>query len=166
MIFCYHVNRFLTFSLLLKYLPTKEKIVKKFKQTNKQKQFKTTCRPPPPPDGQCRFLLEVKQMPQWLVSSEVLTTHKVWGEVLFDHFQFCSILSDIRSYKLKWLIEVLKMFKRLSAWKVLQNKVFINQEQSVLTKQGVYKRSMSPHVLFHSTTLNLTLSKTSTCAFS
>ena len=48
MIFCYHVNRFLTFSLLLKYLPTKEKIVKKFKQTNKQKQFKTTCRPPPP----------------------------------------------------------------------------------------------------------------------
>ena len=70
------------------------------------------------------------------------------GKVVFDHFQFCSILSDIRSYKLKWLIEVLKMFKSLSAWKVLQNKVFINQEQSVLTKQGVYKRSMSPHVFF------------------
>ena len=29
------------------------------------------------PDAQCRFLLEVKQMPQKVVSSEVLTTHKV-----------------------------------------------------------------------------------------
>ena len=43
---------------------------------------------------------------QFLVQSppppEVLTTHKVWGEVLFDHFQFCSILSNIgfKSYKL------------------------------------------------------------------
>ena len=34
-----------------------------------------------PPDAQCRFLLEVKQMPQWVVSSEVLTTHKVWRYV-------------------------------------------------------------------------------------
>ena len=73
MIFYYHVNGFWTFSLLSKYLPTKtpifkEKIVKKM-------QFLS-----PPPDGQCRFLLEVKQMPQWLVSSEVLTTHKVWGK--------------------------------------------------------------------------------------
>ena len=42
-------------------------------------------------------------------------------------------------YKPKWLIEVLKMFKRLSAWIALQNKVFINQEQSVLAKQGVQK---------------------------
>ena len=51
-----------------------------------------------PPDAQCRFLLEVKQMSQWVVSSEELTTHKVSGKVLFDHFQFCSIiLSDIRS---------------------------------------------------------------------
>ena len=47
-----------------------------------------------PPDAQCRFLLEAKQMPLWVVSSEVLTTHKVWGKVLFDLFQFCSILSD------------------------------------------------------------------------
>ena len=29
--------------------------------------------------------------------SEVLTTHKVWGKILFEHFQFCSILSDIPS---------------------------------------------------------------------
>ena len=42
-------------------------------------------------------------------------------------------------YKPKWLIEVLKMFKSLSAWIVLQNKVLINQEQSVLAKQGVQK---------------------------
>ena len=42
-------------------------------------------------------------------------------------------------YKPKWLIEVLKMFKSLSAWIVLQNKVFINQEQSVLAKQGAQK---------------------------
>ena len=42
-------------------------------------------------------------------------------------------------YKPKWFIEVLKMFKSLSAWTVLQNKVFINQEQSVLAKQGVQK---------------------------
>ena len=49
---------------------------------------------PPTPDAQCRFLLEVKQMPQWVVSSEVLTAHKVWRKLLFDHFQFCSILND------------------------------------------------------------------------
>ena len=42
-------------------------------------------------------------------------------------------------YKPKWLIEVQKMFKSLSAWIVLQNKVFINQEQSVLAKQGAQK---------------------------
>ena len=42
-------------------------------------------------------------------------------------------------YKPKWLIKVLKMFKSLSAWIVLQNKVFINQEQSVLAKQRVQK---------------------------
>jgi len=42
-------------------------------------------------------------------------------------------------YKPKWLIEVLKMFKSLSAWIVLRNKVFINQEQSVLAKQSVQK---------------------------
>ena len=52
---------------------------------------------PPPSDAQFRFLLEVKKLSHWVVSSEVLTTHKVWGKVLFDHFQFCSILSDIRS---------------------------------------------------------------------
>ena len=40
------------------------------------------------PDAQGSFLLEVKQMPQWVVSSEALTTHKVRGKVLFDHFQF------------------------------------------------------------------------------
>ena len=33
--------------------------------------------PPPAPDSQSRFLLEVKQMPPRVVSSEVLTTHKV-----------------------------------------------------------------------------------------
>ena len=37
------------------------------------------------------------------------------------------------------VIEDLKMFKSLSAWTVLQNKVFINQEQPVLAKQGVEK---------------------------
>ena len=58
-----------------------------------------------PPDAQCRFWLEVKQMPQWLVSSEVLSTHKVWGKVLFDHFQFCLILSDIRSKNFVELFE-------------------------------------------------------------
>ena len=42
-------------------------------------------------------------------------------------------------YKLKWLIEVLKMFTSLFALIVLQNKVFINREESVLTKQGVQK---------------------------
>ena len=41
-----------------------------------------------PPDAQCRFLLEVKQIPHLVVSSEVLTTYKAWGKVLFDHFQF------------------------------------------------------------------------------
>ena len=46
-----------------------------------------------PPDAQCRFLLEVKQMPQWVVSSEVLTTHKVWGKVLFDHSNFAQSLA-------------------------------------------------------------------------
>ena len=63
--------------------------------------FGPTPPPPPPnprpPDAQGRFLLEVNQMPQWVVSSEVLATHKVWEKVLFDHFQSCSILSDIRS---------------------------------------------------------------------
>ena len=29
-----------------------------------------------PPDAQCRFLLEVKQMPQWVVSYEVLTKYE------------------------------------------------------------------------------------------
>ena len=48
-------------------------------------------------------------------------------------------------FKPKWLIEVLKNVpESLSAWIVLQNKVFINQEQSVLAKQGV-KMSLSPH---------------------
>ena len=43
-------------------------------------------------------------------------------------------------YKPKWLIEVLKNVpESLSAWIVLQNKVFINQEQSVLAKQSVQK---------------------------
>ena len=42
-------------------------------------------------------------------------------------------------YKPKWSIEDLKMFKSLSAWTVLQNKVFINQERSVLAKQSVEK---------------------------
>ena len=42
-------------------------------------------------------------------------------------------------YKPKWLIEVLKMFKSLSVWVVVQNYVFINQEQSVLAKQLVQK---------------------------
>ena len=37
------------------------------------------------------------------------------------------------------VIEDLKMFKSLSAWTVLQNKVFINQDQSVLARQGVEK---------------------------
>ena len=54
-------------------------------------------------------------------------------------------------YKPKWLIEVLKMFKSLSAWIVLQNKVFIDQDQSVLAKQ-VVQRSMSPHFLLHRNT--------------
>ena len=32
-------------------------------------------------------------MPQWVVSSEVLTTQKVWGNVLFAHFQFSQSLA-------------------------------------------------------------------------
>ena len=43
-------------------------------------------------------------------------------------------------FKPKWLIEVLKNVpESLSACIVLQNKVFINQEQSVLAKQGAQK---------------------------
>ena len=48
-------------------------------------------------------------MPQCVVSAEVLTTHKVWGKVSFDHFQFCSILSAGHSFlktkeKYSWVI--------------------------------------------------------------
>ena len=62
-----------------------------------------------PPWCPVQVLLEVKQMPKWVVSSEVLTTHKVWGKVLFDHFQFCSILSAGHSFlktkeKYSWVI--------------------------------------------------------------
>ena len=50
-------------------------------------QFLAQISLPRPPDAQYRFLLEVKQMPQWVVSSEVLTTHKVWG-------RFCLTISN------------------------------------------------------------------------
>ena len=65
-IFCYHVNRLLV--CFLKYLPNKTPIFKK------KEIFGPNF---PPPDVQCRCLLEVKQMPQRVVSSELLTTHKV-----------------------------------------------------------------------------------------
>ena len=42
------------------------------------------------------------------------------------------------------------MFKSLTAWIVLQNKVFINQEQLVLAKEGV--KSPCRHILLHSNT--------------
>ena len=92
MIFCYHVNRFLTVSLLSEIFTWQNS---NFQGENCSKN--AIFGPNSPPYAECWFLLEVKQMPQWVVSSEVLTTHKVWGKVLFDHFQFCSILSDIRS---------------------------------------------------------------------
>ena len=91
MIFCYHVNRFVTVSLLSEI----------FIQLNPNFQGENCSKnaifgPNFPPDAQCRFLLEVKQMPQWVVSSEVLTTHKARRKDFFFHFQFRSILSDIR----------------------------------------------------------------------
>ena len=81
MIFCYHVNRFLTVCLLSEIFTQQN--------TNFQGENcpqKCNFWPKLPPDTQCRFLLQIKQMSQWVVSSEVLTTHKVWGKVLFDHF--------------------------------------------------------------------------------
>ena len=87
MIFCYHVNTFLTqwwsafWNIYLTKLFQKMQFLA---QTSH-------------PDAQCRFMLEVKQVPQWVVLSEVLTTHKVWGKVLLDHFQFFSVLSYIWS---------------------------------------------------------------------
>ena len=68
MIFCYQLNRFLIVCLLLftqqnsnfqgEYCPQKMQFLA---QTS-------------PADTQCKFLLVVKQMPLWVVSSEVLTT--------------------------------------------------------------------------------------------
>ena len=101
MIFSYRVNRFLTITLFCEIFTEQNS---NFQGENCPKKCSFWSNSPPPPltDAQCRFLLEVKQMPQWVVSSEVLTTHKVWGKVLFDHFEFCSILSNIgfKSYKL------------------------------------------------------------------
>ena len=45
-----------------------------------------------PPDAQCRFLLEVKQMPHWVVSSEVLTTYKVYEG------RFCLTISNLQFF--------------------------------------------------------------------
>ena len=72
---------FLLLLCFVKYLPNKTPIFKE-KIVPKNVIFGPNI----PPDAQCRFLLEVKQMPQWVVSYDVLTTHKVWGKVLFDHF--------------------------------------------------------------------------------
>ena len=57
------------------------------------------------------------------------------------------------------------MFKSLTAWIVLQNKVFINQEQLVLAKEGV--KSPCRHILLHSNTKKkkqTNSAKTSSCA--
>ena len=66
---------------------------------SRKKKFHKKCNfgPNLPPWCPEQVSFEIKQMPQWVVSSEVLTTHKVWGKVLIDHFQLCTILSDIRS---------------------------------------------------------------------
>ena len=90
-IFCYHVNRLLVsfWNINLTELQFSRR-----KLSPKKGNFGPKL---PPPDAQCRFLLEVEKMPQRVVSSELLTTHKVWAKVLFDHFQFCSILSNILS---------------------------------------------------------------------
>ena len=65
MIFCYHVNRFLTFCLLSEILAQqnfKEKIVPK--NAIFSPNFPSPLPPPRPTEAQCRFLLEVKQMPE------------------------------------------------------------------------------------------------------
>lgn len=52
-----------------------------------------------PLDAQWRFALAVKQMPLEEVDSyQGLTTQNVSRKVLADHFQFCSSLSDFRSW--------------------------------------------------------------------
>ena len=53
-----------------------------------------------PSDAQCRFLLEVKQMPQYVLSSEVLTTHKVWGKFWLTISNFAQ---SLRTFVLKVL---------------------------------------------------------------
>ena len=56
-------------------------------------------------------------------------------------------------FKPKWLIEVLKNVpESLSAWIVLQNKVFINQEQSVFSKTR-FTKGPCRHVFFFKATL-------------
>ena len=55
MLFCYHVNRFLTVCLLSEIF--------NLNKLSQKMQFLTQTSPPPH-DAQCRFLLEVKQMPQ------------------------------------------------------------------------------------------------------
>ena len=57
-----------------------------------------------PPDAQRRFLLEVKQMPQWVVSSEALTTQKVCLTISnFAQSLATFVLNFFIFFLLRWL---------------------------------------------------------------
>ena len=83
------------FICFLKYLRNKSPIFKE-KIFPKNAVFGPNSLPPP---LWCPVQVFVRSntMPQRVVKLKLLTTNKEWGKVLFDHFQFCSILSDICS---------------------------------------------------------------------
>ena len=66
-----------------------------------------------PSDAQCRFLLEVKQMAQYVLSSEVLTTHKVWGKVWLTISNFAQSLGTFVLKVLSATADVAETFSTL-----------------------------------------------------
>ena len=66
-----------------------------------------------PSDAQCMFLLEVKQMAQYVLSSEVLTTHKVWGKVWLTISNFAQSLGTFVLKVLSATADVAETFSTL-----------------------------------------------------
>ena len=107
-IFCPHVNRFLTVSLLSEIFTQQNS---NFQGENclKKCNFWPKLPPHPPPPCPVQVFVRSKIMPQWVVSSEVLTTHKVSRKVFFYHFNFAQPLA---TFVLKIVMPAVKRDKK------------------------------------------------------
>ena len=105
-IFCPHVNRFLTVSLLSEMFTQQNS---NFQGENCLKKCNFWPKLPPPPWCPVQVFVKSKIKPQSVVSSEVLTTHKVWRKVFFYHFNFAQSLA---TFVLKIVMPAVKRDKK------------------------------------------------------